>query len=891
VRKPDYDSGVQVNSLHTARRGSTSNSVTQPMQASPRRFMACSLWLLLLAPIGLAGQELPPQEPPATAVEATDDPSAPSAPTAATNPTAAAEPAEADTEAAGAAGDSGEAANDEDQNEAAAGGDTPPDADTAPADETPEPAARERIETATGLEALPGVGGEWTRRVDELSTAIRERSAEPADANALYPDLVAALREASDRLAEAVKDDPASAAEKYKQTALLYVARQSLLQEVTPELQTRLHRFDGRGLSEFLDEVLHIRRGTQYQFATFKDRGGNWLSEIWTSPVSVLQGVVTLILLVGLFRWWRGHGAKGLQSWRQKLMGLRPRKRRNIRLAKFIWYVDRVRPPLEWLAFTGTFLAVFVPDEAYYLKLVWAVSKWVLVGWFAVLLIDAAATRGAAGIAKDSSGLRLRSLRLVATWVVVSGLVLELVTLYAGQGTIYAWFRTLTTLLLVPILVILVQWWRSEIFERLKNRREKPALIERRLAKTTGFGGFLSATLCAVYLMAQGILRWALRLLSRFEFGKRALAYFFRREVARQSEQQRLLAAGQPIPQEVATQLIEGDVPLVAKVAKEELQTLLTLARSVKGNVAAVIGSRGAGKTTLLKQVRETLGETALLVDCPAGSYDSLLIEIGRALGLPPEQALAEDSVRAALRAAEVEVIVVDNAHRLTKPTLGGLDEIDRLLEFEARLGPAVSWIISLDSVAWQFINRLRSSLLLAHQIVHLQPWTEEQIGDLVEARNKVAEVDPDFEQLVLPAHLDETGFEGEERTQTGFYRILWDSAGGNPEVAIRLWVRSLVVIDGGGTAVRLFPPPSTDRLDGLDPLMLFGLRTILQLETGTAEEIAECLQISDKQVHEILRSALSLDLIEKVVDRYHVPWSAHQAVKLILTRQNLLKA
>jgi hypothetical protein len=436
----------------------------------------------------------------------------------------------------------------------------------------------------------------------------------------------------------------------------------------------------------------------------------------------------------------------------------------------------------------------------------------------------------------------------------------------------------------------LILWWRDEIFLRLSERKDLPQWVDRLRHRTTGIAGFVSAALGGAYLLVQGVLRRLLRVLSTFDLGKRVLAYFFRREVAKQSERQRSLAAGRPISLELAQRLLERGDRVLDKVGEDELQALVTLSRSVERGTGALIGERGSGKTRLLERLEAQLGDAVLRVDCPRGGFEGLLREFARTLGLPGGAEANAETIGRALTDSPAEVVAIDNYHRLTLPAIGGLDEIDRLLSLEASVDPEISWIISIDSAAWQYIRRLRSDLLLAHQIVELRPWTDDQIGELIEARNGAAGISPDFDELVLPAHLNENDFEGDESTQSGFYRILWDSARGNPEVALRLWIQSLAVLEDGRLAVRLFPPASYDELERLDPLMLFGLRAILRLELATADELRSSLRISEAQVGEILRSALNMGLIERVDDRYWVPWRWYRPLSTVLRRRNLMK-
>ena len=61
---------------------------------------------------------------------------------------------------------------------------------------------------------------------------------------------------------------------------------------------------------------------------------------------------------------------------------------------------------------------------------------------------------GAAGLKSDSSGLRLRSLRLLAAWLLILGLGLAIAEDLAGQGTLYAWVWNFFKFFTLPVLIL-----------------------------------------------------------------------------------------------------------------------------------------------------------------------------------------------------------------------------------------------------------------------------------------------------------------------------------------------------------------------------------------------------------------------------------------------------
>ena len=74
---------------------------------------------------------------------------------------------------------------------------------------------------------------------------------------------------------------------------------------------------------------------------------------------------------------------------------------------------------------------------------------------------------------------------------------------------------------------------------------------------------------------------------------------------------------------------------------------------------------------------------------------------------------------------------------------------------------------------------------------------------------------------------------------QRGFYRILWHYADGNPTVALRFFRFSLRRDQKTEKmVVRLFQAPQADELEKMPKPMLAILRSIVQLEMSTPEEL-----------------------------------------------------
>ena len=121
-------------------------------------------------------------------------------------------------------------------------------------------------------------------------------------------------------------------------------------------------------------------------------------------------------------------------------MRARPRTKRNLRLTKLVWYFDQLRNPIALLILLSLIFG-FVEDPAltFFIEVGRIFMSWILWSWLGVLFINAIIARSSSTIKKTTSELVLRTLKILGVWLIISGLNLEIISRYVGEGTLYAW--------------------------------------------------------------------------------------------------------------------------------------------------------------------------------------------------------------------------------------------------------------------------------------------------------------------------------------------------------------------------------------------------------------------------------------------------------------------
>jgi hypothetical protein len=779
----------------------------------------------------------------------------------------------------------------------------------------------------------------WQRRVRDVKTAAATATATgtvQAEADATYDALRHALRSSRDDLDQALQQldaggsavpalgpDPLGDVPSDVPTAPVHELRRSVEQQMREVRAQELALRHDRAAA-LLDEInaLNRERISLLSYLSATKLGGvtglgaagweqaraearhlllvlhyhRYAAETWLGTlrglgpgsVSVWTLVALLVpwtLLVLIFLWWKRRSQQLLDLFDERLAALDRAERLTTpgRARRFVKLIAAIHRPIDWLVLLGATVWL-LPQGAQALlevQLLTQIAGWILAGALIVNLINALAAAGPGGVGylepHGAAELRLRSLRLVGRVVVAFVLFLALSDRLVGQGTLYAWVLSSGWLMALPVFLQLVRWWRETVFVRVERVRRKTPFQAWVLANRSGWTSFLAAMLAGVHLFVLGALKVGRNWLAGFDLVRRMHAYLFRRELARLAEHKHhgLLT---PLPLDVQALLApqHASATLVASALDSVLTELLTLHQQRQGGVVAVIGGRGMGRSTLLgRLVAEQPGARLL---------DALAPDI-----LPTLRVLADVGSD-----ADPSWLLIDNAHALVRPVMGGLRDFDEVLTL-ARLSSRRTgrlWALAIDAVLWPFLARARDDRPLFDAVLPLPLWGEEQIAALLTQRSQEAALQPTFEDLLdkLPPGADEIDrMEALAAKRTGYYRMVWDYARGNPGMALEVWRASLAAAEDGSVRVRPLQVPDTRVFEALPDTMLFILRAVLQLPQATLETVAQVTHLPHAQVHNAVRFGQTHGYLVERDARIEVPWPWLRAVHVLLERRHLL--
>jgi tetratricopeptide (TPR) repeat protein len=694
------------------------------------------------------------------------------------------------------------------------------------------------------------------------------------------------------------------AAKLYEQVLRLNQDRLSLLPQLTPSKRNAITGFGSGGLDQANAELRQVTVVLHYHFTLAR----RWLASLGTrggrgrSALSV--GFVLLKVLVPVFAfiWWRRRASELLESLRESLRGEEKGLSRSAppsRAEHALTFMTRIRAPLEWLLLLFAVLW-FLPIETKGLlevRLTSTIFTWTFGGALVVQTVDALAGQDSNKRMRKSrlltAHIRLRSLQLVGRVVVVVGLILALSDRIVGKGTIYGWVLGLCWLAAIPIALLLLKWWRPVIFERITLKRRKNRVEQLVVDGAEGWKSYPAAALGGVILIGSRAVYLLRAWVGRFDVTRRLLAYLFRREISKKTEtsaEETLGPLEAPSFEALGPEVASRD--LVPSEADEQVDEIIRRIRRPGGGVFAVVGERGGGKTTVLQRIsREAPGVHVL--QCPFGGMRAFAPALLEALSAD-EHAVLEDVAKELDLEDRDAGILLDDAHRLIRPMMGGLAAFDRVLDLARSYSQNVSWVFAFDEVIWRFFERMRGARPTFDDVIRLQPWSEDAIVRLLTARSKTAGVTPSFKRLVgqLATDADDIDYEeAEERTAASYYRLLWDHANGNPGVALHSWRRSLGVDPEGAVTIRAFSPPGIDELEALPDTSVFVLRAVVQLERAQPDELCNATGIPATEVEDALRFGLGRGYFKKSDDGYRVTWQWFRTITRFLRRRHLLFA
>ncbi len=657
-------------------------------------------------------------------------------------------------------------------------------------------------------------------------------------------------------------------------------ARLDLLPHLSAAKRRATTGFTPAGWNQVSAEFEHLVLIVRYHAHTLVEatRSGVIGRDILSASALLAASTLLWILALAGFALWRATARRVLPLWEQSLQEKHLATLRSTpdpRLWALRLFIA-VRGPLEWLIMLFV-LRASLPTHVQNLlevEIIGLVVGWTLIAAVASRLLDALLGAGNDRMgrrARELGPLRLRSMRLATNVVVGFILVLTLTAKLVGKGAFYNWVASTGWLAALLTMLILIIWWRGEVFAQLERHRRPSALQRWVLDNRTGRTAPVAALLGTADVVIRSTSRTIRTVGSRFISVRRTLAFLFRQQLSRADLN--TVSDLVPLPEDAFASLspeVHGETWVVTRLEP----TLDLLVQRSAGGLVVLVGERGAGKTAALRRLQQRMDDARLV------TATELLAE------RKPRRAAS----RVREPAAEPAVMLVDELEALVHFDVGGLAALDAFLDLARETADRTLWVLAIDSAVWDLVCRLRSARTAFNTVIEVPHWTDTAIAELLQSRVAGAGITPGYDRMIEDiADLDDIDRrEAVEAKNAAFMLLLWDASDGNPGVALHLWRSVLGVAADGSVFVRPLHPVVEAAIERLPLEALFVYRAVLRRTGATPEEIVAATRLSAGVVADVLRSGVQDGHLLVRNDGYHVSWDWYRALTRSLVRRHL---
>ncbi|HJL14727.1 MAG TPA: hypothetical protein RMH99_03670, partial [Sandaracinaceae bacterium LLY-WYZ-13_1] len=613
-----------------------------------------------------------------------------------------------------------------------------------------------------------------------------------------------------------------------------------------------------------------------------------------TSSRNELFGLFALAIVIAVL--WRRR--EPITTRLRKVVHARAGHRRWTELVRPFWaVVGPLLVPLVVVGLLHAFFAVWglLSDSIVMalLRVVVLSTAWFFVAVTAVARLFTSRLRHGAGRAVTARRI-FNSVRLFLGFVLVVVLMLRLSALLVGEGYLFTVVVDLAWLFALPLVALLVHRWSDDVVEA-HAARYPDGFCARALEKKDSKPRRYALTLPAAgQLTVFGATTAFKELALRFEQARRAFAFLFRRRLEKQTEgatpelkvedlPEELRAAfdGRPCDPSLEIDHFPGLDPIVEKVHE--------WSEGGPGFAVALVGERGIGKTSWMRALARRAEVGADVWSVPPGLVEPAQVcrWVAEVLDLTPVDDV--DGIAEQVEASERRrVLLLDHCQNLVVRCIGGTVALETLVELAARTGPSVVWVCAFSRYTWLYLERARQAQDLFGERVLFEPWPEEKVVAMIQARMAALEIGASFQDLVVD-RLEGSALEDAVlRTEGEYLRLLWDYANGNPRVAMHFWLRSLVPA-GDGLRVRLFASPDPAALEELHEQSRFLLAAVVLHENLSEEEAARSVGLSRRECAALFAFLAQRGFVVEEADRWRVSTHWYREVIRYLRRRRLL--
>jgi hypothetical protein len=286
------------------------------------------------------------------------------------------------------------------------------------------------------------------------------------------------------------------------------------------------------------------------------------------------------------------------------------------------------------------------------------------------------------------------------------------------------------------------------------------------------------------------------------------------------------------------------------------------------------------------KHARIHTGDTSIDEVCKRLSHDLLALD----------QALEPAQLIAAINALPPSVIALENIENCLLRKVGGFETFSFVIDFLLRTSERHMWITTFTSYAWAIAKQGVVGANCFSDVIVINGVSESQLTELILNRhNELHVVSPDFTQLKIRSKNTKASAQQDdlaEKSQSLYFRILWDYTRGNPRQALYYWKASLVWNDNNAD-VKLFDIPEQRVLEGLNDITLMILAALVEHNGLTLAGLTHVMNIPDNIIRRRLEELVPHGIVFLFEDGERAGWHVEsfwtRAVENYLVKRQFL--
>jgi hypothetical protein len=507
----------------------------------------------------------------------------------------------------------------------------------------------------------------------------------------------------------------------------------------------------------------------------------------------------------------------------------------------------------------------------------------------------------------DAAGISLDHARRVGLYACARRIGLFLLLAFWFQHSVEsAVSRGFVTILMDDVLLLFfslhVIWvfrdWRESISEAL-NGIFSPPWNERVLKiYQLGFVGRVLVAPGFVLLALYAVLDELMIFGERFDFFKRLSAQVFRRRLEGLKNEK---APRQEVDQEYITAFEKAwrDSTPSSNTSNAEIEK--GIIRDIERwsndesdeHTLALVAEPGLGKSSVFTKLEGHFGEKYRIVRLSIPPKLLKAEAVNAYFAREIDSCFAATTENSELGESDEQnkktLILVDEAHHLFLGKVGGFEGLRAFFDLFGRKTENFFWVVSMSPYFWGHVDAVFKRAPFFGRIVHMRPWSEQDVRELILSRHQATGYELSFDQILSATRLDDDD-EGASYVESRFFRLLWEESRGNPRVALELWPSCLSSSRGKTLRVGLPAPRPESVFSGLRDETFFVFAALVRHESLTLQELIEVTDLELGVTRHAIKLALDKGFIEKQRDRRFnlVALWQHRIIG-ILTRKNFL--